>query len=318
MGKRVPKDGSKFDVDGYNRLPALEATNGRPLGMKEAFDKFVKETWGALSKTYLRNVQNSAFLLDRNWRLEAGVIRVVLLLTGLITCGLTCKPNTPAVKSCGTFSFRGSIDSDSTGDPAGLFQLGFVLDPARCNLTCGCGKVWFIQVLRATDTDTGQQLQPNATQQARIVKSNDPVLDGWAIDRKEGSKYGYYHLLNDGVTLEPASGIPDEIIKFGSVGVAAQMHDTIARGHTLWKNRNMMIEGLVVPVCLDKMSACQENAFGVLGWYMIFKSDGTVFKPEPASGISAKAQLILTLSINEWNAHLGGQRVELPQYVFSQ
>jgi hypothetical protein len=233
------------------------------------------------------------------------VMSVFTILLGSCSSCRMAPPN----PSCGKFTdFRGSTDANRTGQAA-LFQLYFSYAAAGC--PCQCGKYWFVQAIRPLDLDTGGFIHPNDTQQDRMVTGQtDEFFNGWAVDRLEGRKLGYY-AVNDDFTLPPPV-ILGEVNRFGSGTTSAALHDTLARGDR--RSKAIQIVGLTVAVCVDSASPCTAKILGIEKWMVVFGGDGTVTAPQelPADTKDAEA---FRLAVQAWNDHLD-DRIALPSFSF--
>lgn len=230
--------------------------------------------------------------------------RIRLVFVFAVLCCVGCGSS---VKQCGRFEFTSSVDQNSTG-VAGLFQLDFYHEPSKCASPCTCEKIWFIQILRPIDVNTGEIIQPHPAQQDRMVKDADPAMNGWAVDRIERRKFGYYGMKDDGTLDAPLKS--GESMEFGSSTSPARMHDTIARGQ-LWKGKTVLVQGITIAVCIDETSACKYHVLGMDHWDMNFYDDGRVDAPQHHAAADWET-FAAFLAIYEWNNHLGNERVALP------
>jgi hypothetical protein len=215
----------------------------------------------------------------------------------------------PGIRQCGTFRFAGSTDQNNTGQ-AGLFQEYFTYDSSKCG--CSCNKIWFVQMLRPMDVNGGAIIQPNGTQQTRMVKSSDKAMNGWAIDRPEHFQLGFYHLDDNGHIIQ--TNAPGEEFRFGDASTDAAMHDVVSRGPgSQWWGRSMLVQGVTAAVCMD--SGCGWRVLGMEEWIVNFNSDNTVSIPTAHEAL-AWEQTALILAVQYWNEHLADGRKELPAFVF--
>ncbi len=237
----------------------------------------------------------------------------IAVVSSLVLSASTCPtiPN-PPLANCGTFSFEPTTDTNVTGQAA-LFELTFTHRPQSCPIRCG--NYWFVQVLHPMDMDSGKYIQPFGTQQDRTVTGQvDESFNGWAVDRREGRRLGWYGVTDD-FKLEAPSGIPGEVFQMGLGATPAKMHDTLARG-TQWASKRMMIVGITAAVGLDPGTACENKILGIQKWLVVFGRDeatqkDTVAVPTTLPSGQREVQAFL-LAVDEWNRHLDDGRVHLP------
>jgi len=212
-------------------------------------------------------------------------------------------------RSCGTFTFDGRVIHD-TQDPAravgAAFKETFTFDPAKCG--CSCNQVWFVQILRPKDVQTGEIIQPHAAQQGRmVIDPAHPELNGWAVDRLDGVKFGYYAMNDDGSVTEPS-----HTSRFGSATVSAVMQDQVGPGRSgPFTGRTMMVQGVTAAVCMD--GDCKGRILGLEEWIVNFH-DGTIDPATAHEGYKWEAEAV-SAAIQQWNEHLDGRRVALPVYA---
>ena len=87
--------------------------------------------------------------------------------TFLAACllGLACGCGNPTIP-CGTFSFSGSPSPSGTVEN---ISTTFAFDPSKCNNSCNCNTINYIQIVRVTDVETGEFFVGSGEVSSRIV-----------------------------------------------------------------------------------------------------------------------------------------------------
>jgi hypothetical protein len=144
--------------------------------------------------------------------------------------------------------------------------------------------------VRIIDLDTGNFVSPGPQQQARTVTGQtNPAYNGWAVDRLEGKKWGYYGRNDDGSfasSLTPGGNLSPAILRdFPS----------------LWPD-NTWFDAVDVPISIDTKSDCANNGLGYDYWLFIVNTGGSVGDPfnEIARDWHRDA---VDLAVANWNAN---------------
>jgi hypothetical protein len=186
---------------------------------------------------------------------------------------------------CGTVGFSGYPIRDSGVN----ITLTFDFDPTACGKSCTCNEVAFVQMIRVIDQDSGAFLAPNGEFRDRLVAGQaDPNLNGWAVDRGSGWKWGYYGRRDDGTFI--ASRVTP-----GSNTNPATLKDE----PKAWPV-NTSFHAVDAPVCIDGDAACNDCLFGFYNWLFFVDSGGDASEPVgfPAPEWTPTAA---QLAVAEWN-----------------
>ena len=208
--------------------------------------------------------------------MSKSLIPVIALALVLSACGVATIP-------CGTFMFSGK----SNGPGVGLYQ-SFLFGPALCKTACATKTIAYIQVVRITDVETGEFLYASADQQARTVTGQGAQMNGWAVDRLDGFKWGYFGRNDDGTflpTVEPGN----------SNGVPAIFTDDPSVSQT-----NVLFEAIDVPICIDPESKCVNEELGYDYWLFLVDASNTATIPHDEIGRDWQADAV-DLAVAAWN-----------------
>jgi hypothetical protein len=218
----------------------------------------------------------------RSHPLQKVIAALVLLSVLAIACGTPTLP-------CGTFSFTGAPHSNR-----GItVSVTFNFNAATCGAAaCNCNTVCYIQIVRIVDRDTGNFLAPSTEQQDRIVTTGTPTQNGWAVDRVDDRKWGYYARFNDGTFAS--------YLTTGSSTTPAILGDTPSG----WPN-NSWFDAVSVPVCIDSGATCNNRLLGYYYWLFIVDNTGTAGAPFDEIGVTWM-QDSFNLAVNEWNTDAPG------------
>jgi hypothetical protein len=165
-----------------------------------------------------------------------------LLLSGCVTS-----------LECGSWAFNGTPQSYPETFP---LSSAFTFTPAACGKSCDCDSDVMIQIVRVYDSENQTYVYPTSSQAARAT------TDGWAIDRVDGSAYGWYSLLNDGKTFLPFWNTP------GSNGTPNTLYDNPSN----WPN-NTVFFALDAAVCFTSKT-CNNRVLGYYFWSWTTDNNG--------------------------------------------
>lgn len=206
----------------------------------------------------------------------------VLLCVPLAGCGTATVP-------CGQFTFTGAPDGGSGINLTQSFQFG----PAPCATACTTNTIAYVQIMRAHDMDTGEDLQPSAEQSARMITGDSrPAFNGWAVDRIDNRIWGYYGRNNDGAfsgTLTPGSNASPAVLLDHPSGWPAHS----------W------FDAIDVPVCIDAGSSCVNKELGFDYWLFFIDPSGVAGAPFEEIARTWHAD-VAELAIARWNATAPG------------
>jgi hypothetical protein len=207
---------------------------------------------------------------------------LVLLAVLAIACGTPTLP-------CGTFSFTGAPHANRGVNVSVTFNF----NAATCGAAaCNCNTICYIQIVRIIDRDTGNFLAPSTEQQNRIVTTGTPTQNGWAVDRIDNRKWGYYARFD--------SGTFDTYLTTGSNTTPAILNDSPSG----WPN-NSWFDAVSVPVCIDAAAACKNRLEGYYYWLFIVDNTGTAGAPFNEVGVTWM-QDSFNLAVAEWNTDAPG------------
>jgi hypothetical protein len=191
---------------------------------------------------------------------------------------------------CGSWAFSGTPQSAFGGGLASVPNLtsAFTFTPAICGKNCDCNTDAMIQMVWVYDTDQHTNLFDGTGDFSRKDANN------WTIDRVDGAGYGWYGLLNDGVTFYPGWNTP------GSNGTANTLYDYPRQPN------NIVFYTVDVAVCF-KSKACQNRILGYYFWSWAVDNNGTartLFDGTAWTGLETEFQNAVT-SWNAWAPNSG-------------
>ncbi len=207
-------------------------------------------------------------------------------------------------KACGTWNFSGQ--GHSNGGSQGIMRFNFTPTQQKCGVDpCVCHDIAYIQVIRVRDMDNSRYIQPFKAQERRMVVSDTPQLNGWAVDRLSGNtKIGYFK----GISIDPIAFDPDDI----TVGtnatpkVQAKMEDMPER-----YARRIRFEAISVPVCLDTSGACANKLLGFRTWK--FRVQDNMHGTDPTHAASTHWERLAAMAaITKWNQKVGATLMPFP------
>jgi hypothetical protein len=207
-------------------------------------------------------------------------------------------------KACGTWTFSGQGHTNGGAD-ANL-RFNFTPTQQKCGVDpCMCHNIAYIQVIRVRDMDNSRYIQPFKAQEQRMVVSETPELNGWAVDRlSSNAKVGYFK----GITIDPILFSSD--IELGSNAatpkVRAKMEDTPER-----YPRRIRFEAVSVPVCLDTNGACGNKLLGFRTWKFRVQDNLHGTKPTHAASTHWE-RLAAQAAIDKWNQKVGATLQPFP------
>lgn len=210
-------------------------------------------------------------------------LTVVCLLAG-------CTPTT----ECGTWAFNGT-PTTADGYPQFPLSSAFTFDPATCGKNCSCTKNCMIQMTWVYNTEDGEYEYPTSSYEARSTSN------GWQIDRVDGAAYGYYGLINDGVTFNTGWN------QTGSNGKPNTLFDAPS-----WP-ANHLFYAVDVSVCFTS-ATCQNSIQGYYFWSWFIDNNGTpsTFITAPAwKDLDAQFQSALS-AWNTWAPSSGSENDGFP------
>jgi len=212
------------------------------------------------------------------------VLALIYLLSG-------CQPTL----ECGSWIFNGTPES-SDGFSQFPLNVAFTYTPANCGQNCTCNTDCMIQMVWVYDATDGIYIYPTSSYAARATST------GRVIDRIDGAAYGYYGLLNDGITFYTGWNTT------GSNGTANTLFDNPSG----WPN-NTYFYALDAAVCF-KSTTCQNSILGYYFWSWTIDNDGNAAKfiIGPAwQGQDTDFQSALA-AWNAWAPHSGTENPTFP------
>jgi hypothetical protein len=177
--------------------------------------------------------------------------------TFFVLAALVCLSACVATLECGTWAFSGTVHSQPDSFP---LSSAFTFTPATCGKTCDCQTDAMIQITWVYDTVSRTNLYAGSGDAARAD------ANGWNVDRIDGEGYGYYSLINDGVTFASFWNTT------GSNGTPTTLFD--APGG--WPN-NTYFYALDVVACV-KSSGCKNKILGYYFWSWSIDNSGNASK----------------------------------------
>nr|HEV8012051.1 hypothetical protein [Bradyrhizobium sp.] len=159
---------------------------------------------------------------------------------------------------CGSWAFSGTPQSAPGGGLASLANVtsAFTFTPANCGKNCNCNTDAMIQMVSVYDTEEHMYLFDGTGDTNRADANN------WTIDRVDGAGYGWYGLLNDGVTFYNFWNTP------GSNGTANTLYDYPRQPN------NIVFFAVDAAVCF-KSESCQNRILGYYVWSWAVDNNGT-------------------------------------------
>jgi len=193
---------------------------------------------------------------------------------------------------CGSFSFMGTGINSQRGVSV---NVSFNFNPASCSSVCTSRANAYAQVVRIIDRDTGGFVAPNSEQADRIVTGRPNAnMNGWAIDRIAGRRWGHFGRNNDGTFA-------------ATVTVGSNTASAILVDNTAVVPNHTWFESVSVPVSIDAESACVNGLLGFEHWWFTFDDDGTEVVTGPNWSIGLRWHRgAFDEAVAEWNADTAG------------
>jgi len=170
-------------------------------------------------------------------------------IAAVLACSLTgCNPTL----ECGSWVFSGTVQSHPAAFP---LNSAFTFNPATCGKNCDCDTDCMIQMTWVYDVTDQMNVYAASGDQDRAD------ADGWNIDRVNGAGYGYYGLLNDGVTFYSGWNTT------GGNGTPNTLIDKPSWGNNTW------FYSVDAAVCF-KSKTCSNHILGYYFWSWIIDNNG--------------------------------------------
>jgi hypothetical protein len=194
------------------------------------------------------------------------VLSVALTVFFVSSAGLLLSGCATSLE-CGSWSFSGTPVSASGGGYATLANVtsAFTYTPAACGQNCDCNTDVMIQMVAVWDTADHKYLYDGTGDKNRAT------ANGWTIDRVDGAAYGWYGLLNDGVTFYPGWNTP------GGNGTANTLYDGPVQPD------NIVFFTVDVAICYASKT-CKNKILGYYFWSWSVDNNGTARGPAALNG----------------------------------
>ncbi len=229
----------------------------------------------------------------------------IALLAAAVAFSLAAhgQGSTVPTKACGTWQFEGQ--GHQAGGALAILRFSFAPTQQRCGVDpCMCNKIAYIQVIRARDMDKSRYIQPFEEQEDRMIVSDTPELNGWAVDRLDTNDWGYF------------AAIDTDPVTFGSnvvVGTNATTPKKRARLSDQPERypRRVRFEAISVPVCMDENGACGNKMLGFRTWKFRVQDNKHGTNPTHAASTHWELEAVKA-AIEKWDEMAVGSLQEFP------
>jgi hypothetical protein len=190
----------------------------------------------------------------------AALLSLVAALFCLSAAGLLLSGCSVALE-CGSWVFSGTPQSLPGLGATFPVSSAFTFTPATCKQDCDCEIDAMIQMVTVFNNTEQTYMYPSQNYEDRAS------ADSWSIDRLDGSGYGWFGLLNDGVTFDSFYNTP------GSNGTPNTLLDQPSWG----PNEDIVFSAVDAAVCF-KSKTCQNRILGYYFWSWTIDSNGNAAK----------------------------------------
>jgi hypothetical protein len=210
-------------------------------------------------------------------------------------------------KACGSWEFSGQ--GHSNGGALATVRFNFTPTQQKCGVNpCVCPHIAYIQVIRVRDMDNSRYIQPFEEQEDRMIESDTPELDGWAVDRlSSNGDLGYFKAIQiDTTDFDPVllgSGM--------AVGSNASTPKKRAKLEDMPERfvRRVRFEAISAPVCLNPTGTCGNKLLGFRTWK--FRVQDNLHGTKPTHAASTHWERVaVTEAIAKWNLMAPGAALQ--------